>query len=206
MATRALIDDAQPEAFDSPQGSWFTAEQLAGLGLPGLPADKRSLNRRIAQERWMMRADRSGNPLARPGAGRGGPLEYHVSLLPGQARLALARMGLGQEDSPLETSAASEGSWDWYGQQTNTVRAEAERRLALVNDFFLLRENGSTKSAAVTDVAAKHAVSQATVWNWLKLVEGIAPGDRLPALAPRRKGGGVEAEIDPLIWQAFRSD
>lgn len=202
MATRAI----QPQDIEAPTGSWLTAEQLAGLGLPGLPADKRSLNRRIAQERWALRTDRSGNPLARPGTGRGGPLEYHVSLLPGQARLALARMGLGQEDAPQESSAASEGSWDWYGKQTNAVRAEAERRLALVTDFFLLRDNGATKSAAVTDVAANHGVSQATVWNWLKLVEGIAPGDRLPALAPRRKGGGVEAEIDAKIWEAFRSD
>jgi hypothetical protein len=28
----------------------------------------------------------------------------------------------------------------------------------------------------------------------------------LPALAPRRRGGGVEAEIDHVIWTAFKSD
>jgi hypothetical protein len=35
---------------------------------------------------------------------------------------------------------------------------------------------------------------------------GVAPSDRIPFLAPRRKGGGVEAEIPDDLWRLFLSD
>lgn len=44
------------------------------------------------------------------------------------------------------------------------------------------------------------------MWNWLKSIAGVAPQDRLPFLAPRRKGGGAEAEIPEDLWRVFLSD
>ncbi|WP_296717781.1 hypothetical protein [Erythrobacter sp.] len=35
--------------------AWFTASELEDLGLPGLPGDKRSINRRAQAERWASR-------------------------------------------------------------------------------------------------------------------------------------------------------
>src|SRR3546814_9691136 len=38
------------------------------------------------------------------------------------------------------------------------------------------------------------------------LVDGVPVKDRLPRLAPRRQGGGVEVTVDPEIWQVLLSD
>lgn len=49
-------------------------------------------------------------------------------------------------------------------------------------------------------------VGQSTLWNWRRAVEGIPASDRLPALAPRRTGGGRKAELDDDLWTIFKSD
>ena len=45
------------------ESCWFTAAELAELALPGLPADKRSLNRRARDEGWQYRLDGEGKVL-----------------------------------------------------------------------------------------------------------------------------------------------
>lgn len=186
---------------------WFTAAELAELALPGLPGDKRSINRRARDERWQHRCDVSGEPLARARSGRGGGIEFHVSLLPGSARIALVERGIAADshaEAEIETPEAS--AWRWYEAQSGKVKKEAERRAAVIAEVDLLAESGLTRSAAVAEVARRHGKSGATVWGWLGLVSGIARSDRLPALAPRRQGGGKEAEIDPALWKLFTSD
>src|SRR3546814_1124112 len=61
----------------------------------------------------------------------------------------------------------------------------------------LFEASGMTRSSAVASVAGVEAVSSSTLWNWQRLIEGVAAADRLPPLAPRRQGGGTEAEIAP---------
>lgn len=182
---------------------WFTAAELVERKLPGLPGDKRSLNRRIADERWALRHDSAGRALCRPRAGRGGGLEFHISLLPAPARLELARKGY---DTPSTGDAAVAGSWRWFEAQSDKTRAEAQRRLAAVNEIELLVQAGLTRTAAIARVGEDHRVGKATLWAWLDMVKGVGAHDRLPALAPRRQGGGREAEIDPALWELFKGD
>lgn len=198
---------ASVAAVDSQAREWFTAAELAELALPGLPADKRSLNRRARDERWQSRCDVDGTPLTRQREGRGGGMEFHISLLPGSARLELAARGFAPgNDDTLTHEPAEASAWRWYEVQSGKVKAEAEGRLAVIAEIDLLTRSGLTRSAAVTEAARRHGKGRATVWNWLKLVAGIAPSDRLPALAPRRFGGGREAEIDLELWTIFKSD
>jgi len=199
-AHAAAANDAQPEP-----RSWFTAAELADHALPGLPGDKRSINRRAQDERWSARVDRAGDMLVRPRKGRGGGLEFHVSLLPGTAQVELAKRGL-IEGPATDAPATESSSWDWFAAQTHSVREEAERRLAAVEEIDLLVASGSTKSAAVGAVSGKLKVGQSTLWNWRRAVEGIPASDRLPALAPRRTGGGRKAELDDDLWTIFKSD
>jgi transposase InsO family protein len=206
MASRALDDEQESAGQAGWPTEWFTAAELADLRLPGLPYDKRSINRRAQEARWSTRTA-NGVALVRPRMGRGGGIEFHASLLPGPARLELARRGITARPEPeLVAANAGTGGWTWFDAQRAEVRAEAERRLRMVNELELLEESGLTRSAAISEVARRHATGSATLWNWLKAISGIAPSDRLPALAPRRKGGGVEAEIEPLLWAAFKSD
>ncbi len=187
---------------------WFTAAELAELALPGLPADKRALNRRIADEGWKHRIGLDGAALCRPHFGKGGGKEYHVSLLPGSARIELAKRGLVMSTGQTlaEAELPSAGSWRWYDAQNAKTKAEAERRNAIVAEIDVLFDACGNRTAAVAEASRRHGVGKATLWAWLKLIEGVARTDRLPALAPRRQGGGSEVEIDAELWKVFESD
>lgn len=185
---------------------WFTAAELAELALPSLPGDKRSINRRAQEERWTARNGASGEPLVRQRKGRGGGLEFHASLLPGAARLELARRGITQDRPAPELVETADSGWRWLDTQPDKVRREAERRAGIVREVELLEEAGVTRTAAIADLSARHQVGKSTLWSWLRAVEGVSPCNRLPALAPQYKGGGSEAEIDPLLWAVFKSD
>lgn len=192
---------------DDASRAWFTAAELADLALPGLPADKRSLNRRARDERWQLRFDAAGEPLARKRAARGGGIEFHVSLLPGSARLALIERGLvAAKPAPVEVESASVAAWRWFEGQTEKTKAEATRRAAIIAEIELLEEAGMTRTNAAAEAHRRHSVATSTIWNWFALVEGVPRADRLPALAPRRKGGGAEAEMPDDLWRIFISD
>lgn len=202
---KAVLAVVVPETADRVVREWFTASELAEQALPGLPADKRSLNRRAGEERWELRTDSAGQPLARKRIGRGGGTEFHVSLLPGSARLALAERGIAPAMAEAAAPAAS-ALWTWYEAQNDATKAEAMRRAGAIAQMELLEQGGMSRTAAVSQIAARTGVSSPTLWNWLDLIKGVSPSDRLPALAPRRRGGGAEAEINPLLWETFKGD
>lgn len=205
MATRAADNEFSGAARG--QRDWWTAAELAELALPGLPTDKRSINRRAQEERWSVRHDSEGAALVRPRSGRGGGLEFHASLLPPQARLELARRGLCSAERPHpEPIDANAGAWRWYEGQSGKVHREAERRVAIVSEIELLEGSGMTRTSAISEVAGRRGTGKATLWSWLRMIEGVPAAHRLPALAPRRKGGGAEVEIEPLVWATFKSD
>lgn len=58
---------------------WLTAAEIAALALPGMPATKQGVNKVATRDRWRARGRK----------GSGGGREYHVSNLPGPARIAL---------------------------------------------------------------------------------------------------------------------
>lgn len=96
--------------------------------------------------------------------------------------------------------------WTWFDAQSDAVKAEARRRTAALAELEALEASGMTRTAAIAAVAGRTEVAAATVWNWLKLAAGVSRTDRLPALAPRRTGGGAVAEIHDDAWRFFRSD
>jgi len=61
--------------------AWWTAREWAEMRLPGLPVTESALIRRAKRENWPHR----------PRAGSGGGREYHVKVLPLEARLELLR-------------------------------------------------------------------------------------------------------------------
>lgn len=186
---------------------WFTAAELADMALPGLPGDKRSLNRRARQENWSLRVASDGSPLSRPRVGRGGGTEFHLSLLPAAARVELTRRGVTSEpEAGLADLPDSAGSWRWYEAQSAKTKAEAERRAAVISDIDTMEGAGLSRTAAIAEAVREHGIAASTLWNWLRLVDGVARSDRLPALAPRFQGGGSETDIDPALWTLFKSD
>lgn len=186
--------------------AWFSAAELAELALPGLPGDKRSITRRAREERWASQTDAQGALLARPRRGRGGGIEFHADVLPPAARIELGRRGVLAERESIPDAPAADGSWAWYERQPAKVRAEAERRLKVVQSIEAMVASGMTKSAAVAEASLAHDTGMSTLWAWLSAVEGMPGSDRLPALAPRRTGGGRKADMAEDLWLIFRSD
>ena len=206
--------------------TWFTAAELAALKLPGLSSAKRKINELAQAERWALRTDRAGLPLARARRGRGGAAtEYHLSVLPAQASNALVTRGRDQKAPPSRPDAASLGAawpgvaandggeataqgqlWNWFGLQSAAARAEASARLGVIDEIEALEGSGLTRSAAVAIVAGHHDASPSTVWGWMTLIAGADRADRLPLLAPQRKGGGKPAAVDAGAWTFLLSD
>ncbi|MFC3442574.1 transposase domain-containing protein [Sphingobium rhizovicinum] len=188
---------------------WFTSLELETLGLPGLPKSKRKINERAKAERWALQVDENGQPKARPAKGRGAGLEYHISLLPDAAKADLVRRGLAwmpANDEDAVSIARQAHGWAWYEMQSDKVKAEAQRRAGIIDMFesFIAAGMNRTSAAAATRQAANDSVQ--TIYSYLRLVKGVRRADYLPALAPRRKGGGKEAEIDDGAWQYLKSE
>jgi putative transposase len=186
---------------------FYTAAEIAALGLAGLGKCKRRINERAERELWALKTDAHGAPLARRRVGRGGGLEYHILILPAAARLDLAKRGLAA--APADQASGNNGqsrTWTWLEGQSESVKAEARRRLDAVDRVETFERANLTRSAAVACAAAECGVGSSTLWNWLRDVDGIDRADRLPHLAPRRQGGGAEAEIDDEAWRFLISD
>ncbi|NBB17009.1 DDE-type integrase/transposase/recombinase [Caulobacter sp. SLTY] len=186
---------------------WWTAQELANAKLPGLPTVKRKVNEFAQKRGWAFEVDAAGLPLARARAGRGGGLEYHRNLLPPAAIAALIKRGL---DTPAEVEPATERTrdqlWGWFERQPEKVQAEARERLTTLDAIEQLAAAGHTVTSACAIVAADRKVGVSTLYEWRKLVRGVAPSERLPRLAPMRQGCTETAEIHPDIWTIFKSD
>lgn len=212
------MDDTPPIETPRTGKVWFTAAELAALRLPGLSTAKRKINELAQAERWAIRTDRAGLPLARRRQGRGGGTEYHVAVLPPQASAALHRRGLSgaieASPAPVTGGAANDEAvdprkaqlWNWFDQQGAPAKAEAAARLAVIQEVEALEAGGLTRSAAVVMAAGRADRSPSSVWSLLALVAGVEASDRLPVLAPQRKGGGREADVDPGAWRFLTSD
>lgn len=187
---------------------WFTATELAELALPGLPKARNKVNERARIEGWAYRIGMEGEPLARPRKGKGGGVEYHLQVLPPAARSAIAKMGVATvAHVSAEPETRSAALWREFEAMSEKARDEARRRLQIVQLVGRYESMGGlTRSAAVTNTAARSSVAASTLWQWLSFVDGAAPSDWLPLLAPRHAGGGKKAEIDDTIWQALLSD
>lgn len=189
---------------------WFSANELAELALPGLGSVKRRINETAAEEGWAIRVSASGAPLARPRQARGGGIEYHLTVLPAAARTALVQQGVATTaDASAAAPSVPTGAaqlWRWFDGTNAKTKATAADRLQAVDLVDALTDAGMTRSAAVCEAAGRLSVGKATLWSWLSMIDGVDRADRLPYLAPRRSGGGAEAQIDAEAWQFLLSD
>lgn len=209
ISTRALCTNAD-------EIGWYSASELADMALPGMPCARNRMVDLARELKWAERINQFGEALARKGFGRGAPTLYHFSLLPNAAVAELHRRGLLGADQvalstdlepikvPLKAPLDDALGWDWYDRQSAAVKKEANARLVILQKIEALEASGMGVNAAMSACAV--GVSVATIWNWRRLVAKIDPKDRLPALAPRRRGGGIRVDIDDDLWLVFKSD
>jgi len=103
--------------------AWYTAAELAGLALPGLPGTPQNVTAKAKRESWSHR----------PRRGRGGGREYPVSALPDKARAALARRALAAE-APAPAVVAAERGQRNPADLKDTTRSCMDARAALCQE------------------------------------------------------------------------
>lgn len=183
-----------------PTRIWWTADDLAGAGLPGLPDSRRGLTKMAAREGW------NDHPMwARRREGRGGGWEYHWKALPVIAQRALlAQARQGSVPPAFDRDAA----WAAYEALPEDAQAEARRRVAALAEAEALELSGLGRVQARREAAVRAGVSARTLFAWAGLVAGVAREDRLAALAPRHRSAErrVRREIcDPEFMAALKA-
>lgn len=99
-----------------------------------------------------------------------------------------------------------------YARLPARYRAEAERRLAMLDSVEELVREGQRRSVAQELVAARAsadgggAVHVSTLRRWASDVRVVPRPFWLHYLAPRWVGRVVSAEIPPAAWDAFKAD
>lgn len=144
---------------------WFTAVELAALGLPGLPATKRGINMLAAKVGWRSPST-AGTKWRERGGGRGGGVEYHYSVLPSaaQARLAMEFAAVeerAERDAAQAALSASE-LWAWFDRLPEAKKAKARERLETLDAVETLVRSGVGKVVAMQQIAALRGVALAT--------------------------------------------
>ncbi|WP_297492491.1 transposase domain-containing protein [Acidocella sp.] len=190
--------------------AWFSAADLAGEALPGMPGSRQNIAALALRQGW------DGGDKCRQRLGRGGGCEYHFTLLPEAAQAALvARYGkVARHETKVPRRAVAAvvemprgaSVWAWYESLHATIKDRAVERLDTVLRVEAVRRRVG-RGAAVRLIAEETDVSVATIRNWLDLVRGVARADWLPALAPAKRGGGGRmVEVSEAFWDAFRAD
>lgn len=191
---------------------WFTAGELAALRLPGLPTTTRGVLNVAQREGWTDRNDEIHGRLARPRKGRGGGVEFHLTLLPEPARKRL--MSAGAE---ARERLDRDSMWLRWERLPQGFKDTARRRLEVVERIETLVRHGLRKSAAVEEVVADaareaRAAGQeppfrlSAVYDWLRLIDGVALEDRAAYLAPAYAGRTATAEIPGEAWELYKAD
>lgn len=85
------------------------------------------------------------------------------------------------------SASTAPAGWAWYCRQPDTARNAALTRLLAVQEVFARGCNGCTRTVAVIYAANRAGVSARTIWNWLRIVDGVQrdPCAQLLALCPR---------------------
>ena len=184
----------------TPSQVWWTADEIASQVLPDMPTTKRRVNSYAERNGWR------GHPeYSRKRAGKGGGWEYHWKLLPSRAQKKLIA-----EAEPREVERTGrDDAWKYFEDLPAGSKAKAQDRLEAIQQVNAFVAAGHTKFLAVGQVAGLREVGERTIWEWLKLIEGVAPEDWLAYLAPRHKGAqnsGKKAEFNPEWWDKLKAD
>ncbi len=178
---------------------WLTVADLIALQCQALPTDARALGRYIERHGWREDADRARFVASR-GRG-GGTWQYHYSLLPSEAQ---AKWVARQWQNEATTTAHE--AWRSYAALPEKARKKAAERLAVVAQVADLQAGGMQASLAVGLVSTRAKVAASTIWNWLRLVEGLPRPDWEPALAPRHVGRTATTPCHPQAWDFLCAD
>ena len=203
---------------------WLTAAEIAAMKLPEMPTTKRGVNLLAKRQSWRERLFTNDEPMSRPRNGRGTEIEYHRGLFCREAQAELARRDAAQKllsapgqdgvDNKMNGRGAHESghvtcsadAWAWFERLPEKRKAKAKARLVVLEQVATLVGGGFRKNDAVHTAARDHGACPASVYDWHKLVGGLARADWLPPLAPRHVGKTDTKECSPEAWEYLKAD
>ncbi|UWR67056.1 Mu transposase C-terminal domain-containing protein [Phaeobacter inhibens] len=177
----------------SPKQEWWSVAELAAARLPGIPGTARGVTAKADREGW-----RDVPGAIKRKVGRGGGLLYHWSVLPLAARTKLIKHDANRPVEKLDRNSA----WASYAALPQKSKDEAARRLDAITKVELLHTSGAGHVHAVDTVAAEIGSSTRTIYNWIDLVAGAAPEDRLAFVAPKAPKKRTQ-QADRAAYQPF---
>lgn len=180
-----------------PHQIWWSADEIAAAGLPDLPTTKRRVNSMAERLNWRLQVKHARRRL-----GRGGGWEYHWTLFPSRAQAALLAVSAPRREEKSDRIGRSE-AWSWFEALPDKTKAEARRRLDIIQAVELLERGGQSKDLSVGMIARRQEVSPRTIWNWFAAVEGVSAYDRLPYLAPRHRAKPRKAKKADMSEEFF---
>lgn len=189
----------------TPTKEWWTAAEIADARLPDLPSSRQNIEALAKRDHW-----RSDVHHARRRAGKGGGWEYSWKLFPvsAQKKLLVQVKQLPAEAAPSDRPDRDE-AWSWFERLPEKVQDVAKARLLILQKVETLAENGQGKYLAAHHVSRSEKVGERTIWRWFEMVEGVAPHDRLPYLAPRHRvteGKVHRVDMSPEFFDVLKAD
>lgn len=187
---------------------WFSASELAAMGIPGLPNSKQGILHLANRDDWVR--DSWRDRYWRQRTARGGGVEFHFTLLPAPAQIRLAKdfaeIEQASERETARRALSREDMWAWFEGLPEKKRDEAKRRLKILDTVSSLVAGKMKKAFAVQQTASHFGVTSATIYNWEKIVAIQPRHDWLPWLAPRHAGRAETVECDPAAWEMLKAD
>lgn len=195
---------------------WLALPTLA----KALGVTVRSAQRIAKRERWDAPERQLGlhsDPYWRRRQGRGGGVEFHVRVLPSQARAKLAACSavdaIPANTRPMDESERPPMSlertelWRQFDARPQRQKDEAYKRVNVLD--FMEREllNGSPRVEAVKTASKHFKISERALRYWRSSVKGVERTDWPAYLIPRHVGArGREKPIDGDAWDFIRAD
>jgi len=186
-----------------PHKTWWTATEIAGESLPDLPGTRQGVETYAKRQGWRESLDN-----ARQRAGKGGGWEYAWELFPLRARKSLLKEASTTMETAEPVVPAIAELQAYYEGLPSAVKEKTLARLSVLQKVSALEQSGVTRFVAVDQVAHDHGVSDRTVWNWFKLVDGQTVSDWLYYLAPKNRAAqraDKQAECSPEFMDFLKS-
>lgn len=150
---------------------WLTPDEIAKLALPGLPATKRNVNAFALVSGWSRREH-----LCRPRTGPGGGFEYHLDLLPPDARRAYVAR-LMPDAVPEDVAEAAEAEPAAARMRDDAAEARDARLAILAAAERVFTSARLPRQNADGLTAIDYNAGRLTLPDWVRA--------RVPALTPR---------------------
>lgn len=171
---------------------WLSAAEIAALQLADLPHTRENIVRFAERNGWNARSEH-----VRPRVGRGGGVEYHIHLLPADARADYVARQIEMVEIPASIArdaAAEPAAADLSGASTDSRDA----RLALLT----LADRFATEAKLSRKVADRHFADQYNagaieIAGWIRgEVKSLTPRTLARWRAARATGGATTLAVD----------